>query len=440
MLIKYKAIEEETYEDYIGRLYSFEQKKHLIHTITFQVTEDCCLQCTYCYQHFKTKNKMSFETAALFIDELLNDKYEYLNRKTAKGIIFEFIGGEPFLEIQLIEKIVNYLYKQMIEMEHPWLYYSVINMCSNGILYNTLEVQQYFQKYGMLTHLSISIDGSKELHDTCRIDLNNNGSYDRAINAVKQYRFQFNREIPTKMTLAPSNIQYLSEAIFNLINENYTQIRLNCIYEPGWTIHHAQILYNELKKVADYLIEHNLYNKIFISLFNEDSFKPLPENNTTNWCGGTADGGNLALNYTGKLYPCIRYMNSSLNNKREELYIGHIKTGICTTDIEKNNYQKINNITRQSQSPKECLDCPVADGCSWCSAYNYEETGSVNKRVTHICIMHKANSLANAYYWNKLYKTLTLSKKFIINLPNNEILNILGQNNYNELFNIIKGE
>jgi sulfatase maturation enzyme AslB (radical SAM superfamily) len=76
----------------------------------------------------------------------------------------------------------------MIELNHPWLYYSICNICSNGILYTTPKVQEYFKNYGFLTHLSISIDGNKELHDSCRIDLNGNGSYDRAIEAVKLYR------------------------------------------------------------------------------------------------------------------------------------------------------------------------------------------------------------------------------------------------------------
>ena len=109
-------------------------------------------------------------------------------------------------------------------MNHPWLYYSVVNISSNGVLYETDDVQDYFLHYGFLTHLSISIDGNKELHDSCRIDHQGNGSYDKAISAVKKYRQQFHREAPTKMTLAPDNIQYLSEAIFNLIQENYKEV------------------------------------------------------------------------------------------------------------------------------------------------------------------------------------------------------------------------
>lgn len=336
-------------------------------------------------------------------------------------------------------QIAEYIYNQMIILNHPWLYYSVINISSNGMLYNTPEVQKYFQNYGFLTHLGISIDGNKELHDSCRIDHNGKGSYDTAIAAVKHYRKTFNREAPTKMTLAPANISYLSEAIFNLIKEDYTEINLNCVYEPGWDKNYALIMYNELKIISDYLIDNNLYNKIYISLFEEDMFRPSKEESNQNWCGGTADGHNLALNYSGKIYPCIRYMDSSLNGKQKPLYIGEVGKGICSNDIEKENYNKIVNITKSSQSSDECLQCQIAEGCGWCSAYNYEETGSVNKRLTHICIMHQARSLANVYYWNKLYLKLNINKIFPIYLEKSKALQIIDEQEYQMLLSLTKG-
>ena len=59
----------------------------------------------------------------------------------------------------------------MIEIDHPWLFYTKFSICSNGLLYNTLKVQEFFNKYNKLISFTISIDGNKELHDSCRIDL-----------------------------------------------------------------------------------------------------------------------------------------------------------------------------------------------------------------------------------------------------------------------------
>ena len=111
----------------------------------------------------------------------------------------------------------------------------------------------------------------------------------------------------------------------------------------------------------------------------------------------------IAINGSGNIYTCIRYMESSLNNKQQPLYYGNVNHGILTNDIEKNNYNLLCNITRRSQSTDECYYCSIGKGCGWCSGYNYEEFGTPNKRTTYICCMHKARVAANVYYWNKLY-------------------------------------
>jgi hypothetical protein len=54
---------------------------------------------------------MNFETAKTFIDYLLSGEKgfnSYIDSKNCLGCILDFIGGEPFLEIELIDQIVDY--------------------------------------------------------------------------------------------------------------------------------------------------------------------------------------------------------------------------------------------------------------------------------------------------------------------------------------------
>jgi hypothetical protein len=54
---------------------------------------------------------MPFEVAAKFIDMLLdNDEntQQYIDTRAKKAVILDFIGGEPFLEVELIDKICDY--------------------------------------------------------------------------------------------------------------------------------------------------------------------------------------------------------------------------------------------------------------------------------------------------------------------------------------------
>lgn len=84
----------------------------------------------------------------------------------------------------------------------------------------------------------------------------------------------------------------------------------------------------------------------------------------------------------------------------------------------------------------ECFNCPIAAGCAWCSAWNYQKYGTPNKRDTGICLMHKARSLANVYYWNKWYKQNGDDKKFKMYLPKQDALQIISEDDYNMLLDL----
>ena len=60
-------------------------------------------------------------------------------------------------------------------------------MSSNGILYFEPEVQKFIDKHSTHLSMSISIDGNKELHDSCRVLPDGSGSYDIAMKGVKHY-------------------------------------------------------------------------------------------------------------------------------------------------------------------------------------------------------------------------------------------------------------
>ena len=116
-MIKEKTIKDpiQSYNSFIEITALNKVTKHTINNIlckniTFQVTEDCNLRCTYCYQVHKTPSYMSFSTAKQFIDDLLdNDKLStYCSIDNIEAYVLEFIGGEPLLCIDLIDQIVDY--------------------------------------------------------------------------------------------------------------------------------------------------------------------------------------------------------------------------------------------------------------------------------------------------------------------------------------------
>lgn len=429
-----KFIRAEQYQDMISRFYPFpynrEKETNKIQTanVTFQVTDACNLRCTYCYQINKGTHSMPFEVAQKFIDMLLeNDEntQQYLDTKTCDAIVIEFIGGEPFLEVDLMDQIMEYFIKRMIETDHPWQYNWRISISSNGTLYFEPKVQAFIKKW--MEHLSfnISIDGNKQLHDACRIFPDGTGSYDKSIAAVRHYVDVLGGKMGSKMTLSPANVMYTFDAVKGLIEQGYKEINLNCVFEKGWEEKDATILYKQLEQLSDYILENNLEDELYISMYEENLFHPKDKNDTQNWCGG--NGAMISVDWKGDIYPCIRYMESSLGNNIEPIIIGNVNDGIMTNAKCRNCIMTLKGVNRINQSTEECINCPIAEGCAWCQAYNYQDSGDFHHRATYICIMHKARALANCYFWNLYYWKHNENIRFKLWLPDEECLKIISQ-------------
>lgn len=424
----------EQYQNMISRFYPFKYDKskeaNKIQTanVTFQVTDACNLKCTYCYQINKGAHSMPFEVAQKFIEMLLtNDEntQQYIDTKACDAIVIEFIGGEPFLEVDLIDQIMEYFIKRMIETDHPWQYNWRMSISSNGVLYFDPKVQAFLKKW--MEHLSfnISIDGNKQLHDACRVFPDGSGSYDKAMAGVRHYIDELGGVMGSKMTLAPANVAYTFDAVKGLIDQGYTEINLNCVFEKGWEEKDAIILYHQLIELSNYLFENNLEDEIYISMFEEYLGHPKDINDTQNWCGG--NGAMISVDWKGDIYPCIRYMESSLGNNIEPIIIGNVNDGIMTNAKCRNCIMTLKGVNRINQSTEECINCPIAEGCAWCQAYNYQDSGDFHHRATYICIMHKARVLANAYFWNLYYWKHNELTRFKIWLPDEECLKIISQ-------------
>ncbi len=393
--------------------------------VTFQLGEDCTLRCTYCYQICKSPKAMTWEVAKKCVDLLYkmyddNDPNGFINKQT-KQIILDFIGGEPLMYLDMMEKISDYFWTEAIKRRHVWADTFMISMASNGTLYFEPNVQRFFEKYKGHLSFSVSIDGPKEMHDACRVYPNGSGSFDIAKRAQDDFNNRFYHTAGTKATIARANLPYLGELIDYYVQQGYNQIHANYVYEEQWTVDDAKLLYKEMKELADYIL--SLDHEVEVSLFEDNFFSPKNEDDLQCWCGGT--GKMLAFDTDGIAYPCVRYMGSSLGQDQPPLTIGDCNVGIYNTEKDKETRRMLESVDRRTQSTDECFYCPIAEGCSYCSAWNYQLYGTPDSRCTYICPMHKARSLANVYFWNKKYIKENIHKYFHRYLPDEESLKFI---------------
>lgn len=359
--------------------------------ITFVVTQDCQLACKYCYLVGKNqRGRMSIEIAKKAVDYVL-DNPNFFNEKS---VSFDFIGGEPFLEIDLIDELCDYIKLQMYIKQHPWFDNYTFTFSTNGINYNNEKVQCFINKNIKHLQIGLTIDGTKHKHDINRIYKNSGtGSYNDVVKNIPLWLQQFPKA-NTKVTLSSEDLPYVCESVLHLFELGIHQVFMNCVYENVWNEGDDIILEKQLIELADKIIENELYIDYSCSIFDDKIGKPNKD--SQNWCGS---GKMMAIDFAGNFYPCNRFLDFSLRDKQPRI-LGNIHSG-----IDPNKVRPFITLDVASQSPEQCLTCDVAKGCSWCQGENYDsaQTDTIYERSIAVCKMHKARVRANNYYWNKLY-------------------------------------
>jgi uncharacterized protein len=370
-------------------------------SITFIVTKDCQLACKYCYLVGKNaKERMSFETAKQAIDYILNNRAAF----NENSVIWDFIGGEPFLEIELIDRICDYIKKRLFEEQHPWFNSYRFSFSTNGINYHEEKVQKFIEKNRNHLSIGITIDGTRAKHDLNRVYKSGKGSYDDVVRNIPLWLEQFPHG-GTKVTISSPDIPYIKESVLHLYSLGIMEVNINCVFEDVWNESDDMLFEEQLVQLADEIIEKEYYKEYACSFFTEFIGKPLDKvRENQNWCGA---GMMLAIDAAGIFYPCTRFAQYSLREKKAAI-IGNVHDG-----INPNLLRPFLMLDRCTQSKQECIDCEVASGCAWCQGENYDaaDTNTIYQRATAICKMHKARVRANNYYWNKLYRKLEMEEK-----------------------------
>ena len=367
--------------------------------ITFIVTKDCQLACKYCYLVGKNeKERMTWEVAKAAIDYILDRETEFRE----ESVIWDFIGGEPFIEIDLIDRICDYIKLELFRRKHHWFNSYRFSFSTNGINYDSEKVQKFINKNKSHLSIGITIDGTRRKHDLNRIwkgDGPELGSYSDVVRNIPLWLEQFSGG-GTKVTISSADVSYIKESVLHLYSLGIHEVNINVVFEDVWKEGDDILFEHQLTDLADEIIDNGWYKDYACSFFNDTIGKPLdPALDNQNWCGA---GRMLAVDATGNFYPCTRFAAYSLREKRP-IIIGNINDGIDT-----NKLRPFLTLDRKTQSTEECFNCEVASGCAWCQGENYDaaETSTIYQRATAICKMHKARVRANNYYWNKLFQKL----------------------------------
>jgi len=363
-----------------------------VQDVTFSITEDCNLRCKYCYMvHKNSFRVMSFETAKRAVDYVLSQP------PVKEAVIWDFIGGEPTLEMGLIDKITDYIKFKQYTLEHPWHKNHAFFIGTNGVLYGSDEVQKYIAKNRRRIDMGITIDGTKDKHDLQRVKPDGSGSYDDVSKNIPLWKEQFGASM-TKVTFASDDLVYLKESIVHLWDMGIQYIAANVVFEDVWKDGDKETYYEQLISLADYIIENKMWDTNSVRFFDPNvGIQSDMQNAEGNYCG---TGKMLAIDCDGNFFPCVRFIDFCIANDKSK---NSACIGNCYDGINRDKLRPFENLSIASISDKECEECQVSSGCFACAGFNFDDSGksTIFYRAKYMCEMQKVQVKANKYFWRR---------------------------------------
>ena len=317
------------------------------------ITEMCNLNCHYCFEHNKSLNKMSFETAKSIIDNeiAIDDDRDVIE--------IELFGGEPFLEFELIKKLVKYV--RTIKTDKKVYFFAT----TNGVLIKD-DIKRWLVDNKDLVVCSVSLDGTPEMHN-----LNRDNSFDKI-----DYSFfkELYPEQTCKMTISELTLPKIFDGIMFLIGLGY-KIKASFAQGINWDLpRNVEILENELKKLVDYYIRNPNEPLITFLDYNLVRLSVAQTDDNFRWCG--AGKGMIAYDYKGDSYPCQSFSPFSLGESSRAF---------------KNKIEVFKNF----RDPK-CKGCFIERICPTCYGINQQARGDYKCRDGSLCTINKMCVLASA--------------------------------------------
>lgn len=335
------------------------------YTFDISLTNDCNFQCVYCIERgYFTPKYLSLENTKIILDKIIKlYNSQYFKSIGIEKLKFSFWGGEPTLNLTVIEYIISYMEQNNIPSE-----YSIF---TNGYLL-TPTLLDYIEKINEKTifDVQISYDGGI-LQKLCRKALLINDTSIEIKNKIKDIS---KRKIPfhLKSTVSFQYFKYLYDA-YNDIYEFSKEIGRTLNFSLTLDYSPQTLNFLDEKKLIQYKkdLELNLLQiakkeKEFL-VKDEDNiftwFKPTDINRSM--CG--AGHHYYSIDILGNILTCH---GCEYSDKKED----HILCNMLTDDIihiEQKLQQRDIEFIDIFNPINECKECDALI-CYRCNAIKYE--------------------------------------------------------------------
>lgn len=336
----------------------------------FVVTTACNVGCVYC----QANNGVS--CPSLFMSKEIAEKaVDIALQSPAKCLNFEFQGGEPLMNFEIIKHIVSYAEENRGNHDISYNIVTNLTLLTDEILDYLVE-----HKFG----ISTSIDGPQCVHDWNRPFKDGSGTYEKAVSSIKKMQERGIR-VGAIQTTTKTSLKYPREIV-----RAYKELGFESIFirpltplgkatrnwnDIGYTPEEFLLFY---QKVIDELIQINK-NERFMKEDHSSILLSRIEGKFVNYmelrspCGASI--GQLAYYADGDIFTCdegrmLHEMGDHtfrLGDVFENSYSEVINNGVCRSVCASSILESI----------PMCCDCVYQPYCGTCPVVNYAKSNDI---------------------------------------------------------------
>jgi uncharacterized protein len=350
-----------------------------IKSLAYYLTEACNLRCSYCYLT-KTPRRSNFQVGKAVIDCLIKES------RSEPLVHLRFFGGEPLLELELMQKVVSYG-KELAAAAGKEI---VFDMVSNGTLLAPSTVRKLAE---LGVEVIASVDGGIETMNENR-PFHLVGGFE---GLERKYTDAIEQGVTrtARMTVAPKQRRLRADLEY-ILSLGFPTVQMTLANNVRWEEAEINSLYEEL---ADFYIDHvragdvprlSETNELLVTYHEILQGKHVPVR--TRFCGAGKDM--LGVGADGDLYLCHRFLQDEGDQHR----MGSVFSG-----VDNAKRQPFAIIDAETQHHDICNQCPAFDYCPGsCMAANYTE----NRDLLYPESRHCWDLRAHVRAVQRIYQTL----------------------------------
>ena len=276
-------------------------------------TMRCNFDCRYCFEagrrHSGAMDAETLEATAEFVRKRIEET-------RASGLFVKWFGGEPTLELGIIERLSDRLIA--IADTHGIPYEAYIQ--TNGYLL-TQETAERLEKKGVRT-IEVTIDGNRRSHDKLRVLEGGIGTYDRIMENL--FSLRLNARLELRCNLHRDNLSAFDDLMHEV--ERMKQVTHASVVCTPRIIRMPQSLPEDGAFLRESVLTNEEFLRRFHSLYSRNSIEK-PGLSELRYFRGikpapcrACDGTGFTIDELGNLYAC------SMEVGDPSCVIGHVKT------------------------------------------------------------------------------------------------------------------